>query len=266
MTVKYNTDMNPAGMFNIFGRRPNTPYPPNVPHRIYRGGTLNAVTYRTSPEAIAAVLPDPLEPVPDMPLVAACLFETGDFHCMDGRNFPYSEFGMWVMCKYKNYVGMTIPFLYLDAEGLDIGMVSGRELFGYPKRHAYIHIYNRNNLTRATIVREGTPLVVMRNEIKDEISPSATPMAMLEYLIHVKEIPNCDFSGYDVRKVIANRAQEQLEFSRAWASEGSIILGHTDNEPLDILKVVEPGPCLRLAVDGVEGMPPTAFEIEDLLK
>lgn len=268
MIGKFATDANPSGMGNIFGRRPGTPYPADASPRLYENAITNMVMYQTKPEVIAQVLPPPLEPHPDMPnIVSATLFDAKGFNAFDGRNFPYHEFGMWIPCKYKDHVGMTIIFLYLDGVGGDIGMVSGREIHGYPKRHANIHIYRRGNHTRGTVVREAEPLVTLCTETKEEIPPETAPLAALELLILVKEIPNCDYSGYDVRKVIGCRFGAMLEISRAWTAEGSIKLGHLDSEPADILEVEAPLGAFQFIIQGKEGAGGSdSFEIEDLLK
>jgi acetoacetate decarboxylase len=268
MIGKFATDANPSGMGNIFGRRPGVPYPADAPQRLYENAVTNMVMYRTKPEVIARVLPPPLEPHPGMPdVVAATLFDAKAFHGFDGRNLPYHEFGMWIPCRYKGYVGMTIIFLYLDGEGADIGLVSGREIHGYPKRLAHIHIYRHGNLTRGTVVREAEPLVTLCTEVKKEIPPETAPLAALELLILVKEIPNCSYSGYDVRKVIGCRFGAMLEISRAWTAEGSIKLGHLESDPADILEVEAPLGAFQFVIQGREGAGGSdSFVIEDLLR
>ncbi|MGP3999412.1 acetoacetate decarboxylase [Streptomyces sp. 8N706] len=100
----------------------NPAYPPVVP-RFTDREYLNIV-YRTDPEALRAVVPEPLEI--DEPLVRFEVMRMGD---VTGYG-PYTEAGQAVEVRYEGERGEYLHAMYLDNFP---ATASGREAAAYPK-------------------------------------------------------------------------------------------------------------------------------------
>ncbi|MFF0449857.1 acetoacetate decarboxylase family protein [Streptomyces sp. NPDC004609] len=95
------------------------------------------VEYRTRPETIAALLPEPLRPTGD-PRVAIWVaeFMGAAFRLPDGsveQRPPYMQAGVSVRCRRGDEIG-AYPLIFF-IEGLNHGTL-GREIFGLPKKQA----------------------------------------------------------------------------------------------------------------------------------
>lgn len=97
---------------------------PRGPVRFYNRETLT-ITYRTDPEAMRRVVPEPLEV--DEPIVN---FEV--IHMPDSSGLGnYSESGQVLRVKYKGETCNYTHMMFLD----DLpGITAGRERFGFPKK------------------------------------------------------------------------------------------------------------------------------------
>src|SRR5207248_10891550 len=85
------------------------------------------ITYRTDPEALAAVVPEPLE-------VAEPVVKYEFIRMPDSTGFgDYTETGQVIPVRLEGEEGVYVHSMYLDDEGPIAG---GRELWGFPKKLA----------------------------------------------------------------------------------------------------------------------------------
>ena len=273
MTDSYGSDKNPAGMLNIYGCRPgaSTAAPD---FQGFSNNYMNIFTYTTTHDAIARAIPEPLEPIREFPAMVSVVhleqINGGTMRAFDNRPKPYRELGTWVPVKFKDSYGVNIPFLYLDGPGADIAVIAGREVLGYPKALADILTVRDGNAFRSSVVRDGCTLAQMEMTVKEEIPVEGSLFADMGSAINVKEIPSVDFEGYDVRKVIEHSLSTGSKVHKVWNAEGTITLGGSTNDPVNMLEIVEMGPCFQVWSDSEPGNTPTnpdnAKVIEDLLK
>jgi len=273
MTDSFGSDKNPAGMFNIFGRRPGA-LKAEPDFQGFSNNYMNIFTYTSTHEAIAQAIPAPLEPITEFPPVVSVVhlqqIDHGTMHAFDDRPTPYRELGFWVPVKYKDNYGTNIPFLYLDGPGVDIAVIGGREVLGHPKCIADIHTVRDGDSFNSTVVRGGRLIVQMEMTVKEETPVEGSLFADMGACLNVKEIPSCDFQGYDVRKIIEHQMGVGSTTHKVWNAEGSITLGGTPNDPVSMLEIVEMGPCFQVWSDSDPGTanisPENVRVVEDLLK
>ena len=99
---------------------------PRGPYRFFDREYL-IVTYRTDPEALRAVVPEPLEIVEP---VVKCEF----IRMPDSTGFgDYTESGQVIPVRYAGQDGLYVHAMYLDCNAPIAG---GRELWGFPKKLA----------------------------------------------------------------------------------------------------------------------------------
>ncbi len=113
-----------AGGFTMPAISPMIPPPP---YRYRNTKALN-VLFTTDPQILPKLVPAPLEPDPEQPLV----FYIGHFQFAD-FDLPYNEAGLLVPVRCNGEGGLYAVVLYLDKANPIIG---GREIYGWPKKEA----------------------------------------------------------------------------------------------------------------------------------
>src|SRR3954466_12235935 len=99
---------------------------PRGPYRFFNREYF-IITYRTDPEALAAVVPEPLE-------MAAPIVKYEFIRMPDSTGFgDYTESGQVLPVSFRGKPGAYTHAMYLDDESPIAG---GRELWGFPKKLA----------------------------------------------------------------------------------------------------------------------------------
>jgi acetoacetate decarboxylase len=118
----------------------NPSYPP-APYRFIDREYL-IISYRTDPEALAAVVPAPLEVVE--PIVK---FEF--IRMPDSTGFgDYTESGQVIPVQYRGERGLYVHSMYLDD---DAPIAGGREIWGFPKKLAAPRIAHEGEVIVGTL-------------------------------------------------------------------------------------------------------------------
>ena len=103
----------------------NPSFPPG-PYRFFNREYF-IITYRTDPDALAAVVPEPLE-------VTEPVVKYEFIRMPNSTGFgDYTETGQVIPVRFKGEEGVYVHSMYLDDEGPIAG---GRELWGFPKKLA----------------------------------------------------------------------------------------------------------------------------------
>src|SRR5260370_6578251 len=101
----------------------STSFPPG-PYRFFNREYF-VITYRTDMDALAAVVPEPLE-------VTEPLVKYEFIRMPDSTGFgDYTETGQVIPVRYKGEPGGYVLSMYLDDEGPNAG---GRALLGFPQK------------------------------------------------------------------------------------------------------------------------------------
>jgi len=104
----------------------NNPSFPPGPYRFFNREYF-IITYKTDPDALAAVVPEPLE-------VAESVVKYEFIRMPDSTGFgDYTETGQVIPVRFNGELGAYTHAMYLDDEGPIAG---GRELWGFPKKLA----------------------------------------------------------------------------------------------------------------------------------
>ena len=116
----------------------------------YDAETLG-VLWLTTPEAVAELLPPPLEPM-EIPLILGFVarFPKVSF------DTPYLMGGMFMFCKYQGEMG---SYVLSAPESDDFPVFSGREILGYPKKMAHLELLQDENRMNGFIERRGVRLI-----------------------------------------------------------------------------------------------------------
>jgi acetoacetate decarboxylase len=99
---------------------------PRGPYRFFNREYF-VITYRTDPEALAAVVPEPLE-------ITDSVVKYEFIRMPDSTGFgDYTETGQVIPVRLNGEDGVYIHSMYLDD---DAPIAGGRELWGFPKKRA----------------------------------------------------------------------------------------------------------------------------------
>jgi acetoacetate decarboxylase len=103
----------------------NPSFPPG-PYRFFNREFF-VITYRTDPDALAAVVPEPLE-------VVEPLVKYEFIRMPDSTGFgDYTETGQVIPVRFEGKPGVYVHSMFLDD---DAPIAGGRELWGFPKKLA----------------------------------------------------------------------------------------------------------------------------------
>ena len=116
--------------------------------RQFPDSQMLGMMYQTDPEAIKRLLPPPLEPAAEpWALTYFCRFP--DTNLGPG----YRECALFIRCQYQGEVGNYCLTMPLD--GNDDRIFNGREIYGFPKKTASIHLSREGNKAEAWVERRG---------------------------------------------------------------------------------------------------------------
>ncbi len=100
------------------------------------------ITYRTDPQALAAVVPQPLE-------VAEPVVKFEFIRMPDSTGFgDYTESGQVIPVHYRGRPGLYVHSMYLDD---DAPIAGGREVWGFPKKLASPRLVNEGEVIVGTL-------------------------------------------------------------------------------------------------------------------
>ena len=179
---------------------------PRGPYRFYDREFL-VITYRTDPEALAAVVPEPLEF--DEPIVK---FEF--IRMPDSTGFgDFTESGQVIPVRYGAEKGAYVHGMYLD-DGAPI--FGGRELWGFPKKLANPKITHETDVIVGTL-HYGSTLCARgslgyKHKIVDQQAVAQSlggPNFLVKIIPHVDGSPRiCELVRYHMTDIVMKGAWE----------------------------------------------------------
>ncbi|MDQ0316614.1 acetoacetate decarboxylase [Amorphus orientalis] len=213
---------------NAFAMPFTSPAFPKGPYR-FTNREFFIVTYRTDPEALAAVIPAPLQ-------VLDPIVKYEFIRMPDSNGFgDYTESGQVIPVSYKGERGAYVHAMYLD-DGPPI--LGGRELWGFPKKYAKPTMQVHKETLVGTLdfgpVRVCTATMGYKHKdlAEADVMPSLTaPNFLLKIVPHVDGTARvCELVKYHMTDIV---------FKGAWSGPASIEFAHHALAPVAKLPVVE---------------------------
>ena len=205
----------------------NPSYPPG-PYR-FVDREYFVITYRTDPEALRAVVPEPLE-------LAEPLVKYEFIRMPDSTGFgDYTESGQVIPVTFDGQQGGYVHAMYLND---DSPIAGGREIWGFPKKLAEPSLRVETDTLLGTLdygpVRIATGTMGYKHATldPDKVHASLTgPSFLLKILPHVDCGPRvCELVRYYL---------EDLTVKGAWAGPAALELHHHALAPVADLPVLE---------------------------
>jgi len=186
--------------------------------------SLTAI-YETDPDAVAAVLPPPLEPT-GQPLVRVTV-ATVDI----GRGLPPFGAGTFaVQARHEGTVGNYPLVMPMTTEQSVIG---GRETFGEPKKLAEVNITREGDELRGQVTRLGVTFIELTGRVVEQLEP---PPEGERIDFYFKFLPAPDGKGFDAEPalVYCRRQETHRTLERV---DGEVLLRESRFDPVADLPV-----------------------------
>ena len=235
-----------------------------ITNRQFIGARMLGVMYETRPEIVARLLPPPLEPA-DAPAVTIFIAQYPETNLGPG----YREAAMLLRCRYAGETGSYCLAMPIESE--ESRLYNGRDIFGFPKKIARIHLENSATEAAGSVERHGTKFVEVKVKLAAPIPqfPPSGPNFLF------KANPRIDLKpGFD-GPVLLCRQQTDIVMKPMHIGPAEVTLRPSDADPwaeVEVVKVVtgfymvsdntmQPGTVLK-EVDGGAYLP-YYFKITD---
>ncbi len=182
------------------------------------------VLFETTPEAVRAVLPPPLEPTAE-PLGTAWVADIGNSNCVG----PFQAAALYVRARYRDIVGnycISMPVSTPEA------VVFGRELYGEPRKLAKIIFEQQDEYVWGSAERHDIRYLSLRGRLTDAGAAGRTETSSFFF----KFLPRADGSGFDSPpQLIHVTGDSTVEVCRK--GRGELILRDSPHDPVADLPV-----------------------------
>lgn len=187
--------------------------------------TTLVIEYETDPEAIAAVLPPPLNPT-DKPIVRVSI-ATVDV----GRGYPIFGAGSFgVQAEHEGTIGDYALLMPMTTEQAVLG---GRETFGEPKKLGDVTLTRDGSTVHGHYARMGITFLEVNGTVSGELEQTPERTRTSFYL---KFLPAVDGKGFDgePQLVYCTRVEKTRKVE---AVDGELILHESRFDPVADLPV-----------------------------
>jgi len=204
----------------------------------FRNVEIVTVIYRTRPEAIRAILPEPLEPVSDYGIVHIYRMNDAEWF---GR---YHESAVQVECRLSASFSLTgrdergafSPYLYLEGDG---PVSTGREVYGQPKKSGEPSIEVHGDLIVGRVRRNTIDIITATLPYKQQRAQADDLERVVSFAtnVNLKIIPHVD--GTPAIKQITARTLENVKVYEVWTGPATLELRPNAQAPVYRLPVLE---------------------------
>ena len=226
----------------------NPAFPPG-PYRFVNREFL-IVTYRTDPDALRAVVPEPLQ-------IGEPIVKYEFIRMPDSTGFgDYTESGQVIPVTLDGHHGGYVHSMYLNDEAPIAG---GRELWGFPKKLAAPSLTVERDTLLGTLdygpVRVATATMGYKHRLLDAETVRKSllsPNFLLKIIPHVDGTPRiCELVRYFL---------EDVTVRGAWTGPAALELAHHALAPVAALPVLEVISGTHILTDMTLGLGSVAFD------
>lgn len=198
--------------------------------RKFPGARMLGLMYETKPEIVKRLLPPPLEPAES---AGGLMFiaEYPETNLGPG----YREAALFLRCRGEGEAGsycLSMPIMSEESR-----LYNGRDIFGFPKKLATIHLARRESEVEGWVERHGVRFV----EIKVRLSGSLPSLPPLGPTFLFKASPRIDLTpGFD-GPVLLCRQQTEVEMKSLELGTADLILRPSEDDPwaeVEVTKIV----------------------------
>lgn len=178
-----------------------------------------SVLFETTPEAVRALLPPPLEPVPGA-LATAWVADIANSNCVG----PFMGAALYVSARYQDITGdycVTMPMSTPEA------VTFGRELYGEPKKLAKIAFETQDDHVWGSAERRGIRFLSLRGRMTAEGGTGRKQTSSFFF----KFTPRADGSGFDSPPRLVHVTGD-VTVQTARTGRGEVIFRDSPHDPV----------------------------------
>ena len=188
--------------------------------RKFPGAKIMGVVFETRPEIVERLLPPPLEPTG----ANNALMFIGQYP-ETNLGPGYREAALFLGCQYKGESGNYCLSMPIDS--LESRIYNGRDIFGYPKKKANIHLEEDGDRVIGWVERHGIRFVEIETTLMSELPGLPTPGPNFLF----KAMPRIDLSpGFD-GPVLLCRQQTDIEMQSLKVGSAEVKLRESAFDP-----------------------------------
>lgn len=197
----------------------------------FRNAEILTIYWRTDPEAMAFLLPPPMEPIGDVACVH--IYKMNDTDWLG----PYCEANVMFGAKLGAAAGAYSSNLVLSS---DVGVAHGREIHGQPKKLGNPGVDFRGDLIVGTVERNGIDVITgtlpyKQNRVSGE---AIAPYFNFATNLNLKAVDHID--GTPAIRQVTSRKLADVVVHEAWSGPATMELRPNAQLPVFRLPVVEP--------------------------
>lgn len=198
----------------------------------FRNAEVMTLAYRSDPEAIAALLPPPLEPEGDVVLIH--IYKMNDTDWLG----PYGEANIMFGAHLRSagLHGGYSPYFYLDSV---TGVAHGREIHGQPKKFGLPKLEVRDDAWVGTVSRNGIDFITGTLAYKQKRGELSSLSQLLDFSnnFNLKAIDHID--GTPAIRQITARRLANVVVHECWRGPCTVELRPNVQAPVYRLPVLE---------------------------
>ncbi len=196
----------------------------------FRNAEILTLVYKTDLEAVAAILPPPLEPTGDKVLI-----HIYDMHDVDYLGH-YQESNVMVGAKLGDTSGSYSPYLFLNS---DIGVAHGREVHGQPKKFAEPKLEMRGDLIVGTVTRNGIDILTGTMAYKQQRGNISDLSAHMDFALNINLKAVNHIDGRSAIRQLTSRRLSDVKVHECWRGPCTVELRPNIQAPVYKLPVKE---------------------------
>jgi len=201
----------------------------------YKGSETLSITFQTTQEVINRLVPAPLMAYAGNIMIVSVAFHNIESAYIGKQNkfsdYKYHEMYITIPVVFNGKSGGFMPVLYLDK--MD-PIISGREIWGFPKYYAEID-YKKDSTTASAIVsRDGKNLVELNLEL-GKVTNQKVESDPLMFIL--KYIPSAEEDKIDVKKLISLYSSK-FSYVKFQEAKGNLIINNIPDGSIGEIPVI----------------------------
>jgi len=209
--------------------------PYGAPPYRYEGSQLVSITFETSPEILQALVPEPLA-VDAGNLMSITI---GLQKIVEPRPTDYYEAYISIPVFHAGTKGSYLPILYLDKA---IPIVGGREIWGFSKVDAEIHLEEADGKIHARVRQDGITLIDAVMGLGEQLIPPKDSPG--KPVFNVKLIPSVKKDAPPDVMQLTSMTPRDTKVTKLRSGEATLVFGSTPSSPLGKIPVRKITSCL----------------------
>jgi acetoacetate decarboxylase len=200
-----------------------------TPPYAYENNEIAIITFKTSPEALRSLVPEPLTPNP----MGMAIVYLGRLNITKPVALSYLEAGIIIPSIFKGKLGSYVTIMYLDKA---LPIIAGREIFGFAKKDAAITFSREGGKVSGRVTRDGIDLITLSVDGMERLEKIPTQPKIPWYTLKI--IPSIiKGAPPDVKQLVSVPPGSQAK--EYYSGKGNLVLKSSDLDPLGKIPILE---------------------------